>query len=261
LCGGHVARRPYAPNFASTGTLFTDGLSIYHSLQVTLEKRFSRGFTVLANYTFSKSIDLNSTTSEAIQGPTNPRNWRLDRGLSAFDMPQRLVTSYVWQIPVPRLSNVLARGLLHGWQTNGILSLQSGLPFSVMSGRDNSFTGLNRDRADLIGNPYLATDRPRAQLVNQYFNPAAFTFNAIGTPGTAGRDILRGPGFANLDASLFKSFQIREHHQIQFRAEAFNLLNRPNFNSPGATVGTPGIGKILSTYDPRITQLALKYLF
>jgi hypothetical protein len=144
---------------------------------------------------------------------------------------------------------------------NGIASLQSGSVFTVTSGRDNSFSGVNADRADLIGNPFLDTGRPRGELVNRYFNTDAFTFNAVGTFGTAGRNILRGPGDVTVDAGLFKNIPIREGHRLQFRMETFNVLNRVNLGNPNGNRNAAAFGRITSAGPPRVIQLALKYQF
>ena len=139
--------------------------------------------------------------------------------------------------------------------------LQSGDPFTVVSGRDNSFSGVGQDRADLIGNPYLPSGRPTAARVDRYFNIDAFTFNAIGAFGTAGRNILRNPGNANVDIGLFKNIPLFEGHRVQFRAEAFNVFNRVNLGNPNANRNAAAFGRITAAGSPRVIQLALKYQF
>jgi hypothetical protein len=155
----------------------------------------------------------------------------------------------------------LIKYVARGWETNGIVVMQSGNPITVVSGRDNSFSGVGADRADLIGDPFLPGGRPRGELVNRYFNTDAFTFNAIGAFGTAGRNILRGPGNATVDLGLFKNFPVYEGHRLQFRAEAFNLFNRVNLGNPNANRNAAAFGRITSAESPRVIQLALKYQF
>jgi hypothetical protein len=144
---------------------------------------------------------------------------------------------------------------------NGIFNFQSGTPFSVTSGVDNSQSAINADRANLIGDPHLDSGRPTAQLIQKYFNTAAFTVNPVGTFGNAGRNILFGPGVKNIDFGIIKTFSMKERYKLQFRAEAFNLFNHPNFNNPNANVSAATFGKITAVGAPRVLQLALKAMF
>lgn len=252
------ARRLYAPDFGTVALQTSNGNSIYHSLQLSLNKRFSRSFSLLASYTWSKSIDDASGDGNA---SPNPFDQRFNRGLSNLDIPHRFVGSFVYELP--RFSNLspLLRWVAGGWDANGIVSLQSGNTITVVSGRDNSFSGVNLDRADLIGNPYLDTGRPHGELVTRYFNIDAFAFNAVGTFGTAGRNILRGPGEATVDFGLFKNVPVFERHRVQFRMETFNLFNRVNLGSPNANRSAAAFGRITTAGSPRVIQLALKYQF
>jgi hypothetical protein len=126
---------------------------------------------------------------------------------------------------------------------------------------DNSQSAVNADRADLVGDPHLSGGRPTAQLLRQYFNTAEFTVNKAGTFGNAGRNILFGPGTENIDFGVIKTFRFRERYKIQFRAEAFNLFNHPNFNNPNANVSASTFGTITGAGSPRVVQLALKAMF
>jgi hypothetical protein len=154
------------------------------------------------------------------------------------------------------------RAIAGGWEASSILNARSGLPFSVFSGRDNSFSGVGRDYADLIGDPYLSSERSRGEQIARYFNPAAYTTNAVGTFGTAPRNLLRGPRAFSLDAALMKRIPVRENLSMQFRAEFFNALNNVNLNNPFATQNNAArFGRIESAGDPRIIQLALKVVF
>jgi hypothetical protein len=159
--------------------------------------------------------------------------------------------------------NPLARGVLGGWQISGIVNWQQGFPFSVLSGRDNSRSGLNLDRADII-NPAAAMisgDRPKSAWLNQYFNVADYAQNALGTFGNSGRNTLRGPRSFNADLSAQKVFSISDRLRIQFRAEFFNATNTPTFDLPNATLTSASVGRILSAQDPRILQFSLKVTF
>ena len=257
-------RRLYQP-FAGIETLEANGNSTYHALQLTLKKRFSAGYTILSSYTFSKFIDLaaddghGSTSSTA----TDPFKWFYDRGISDLNIEQRFVTSFLYELPVFRNSRGWRGTLLGEWQLNGIVTLQTGTPFSVTAGTNRSLSGGGGDRADLVGSGPVAVygDQSRASFVHEYFDVARFALPALGTFGTAGRNILTGPGLINVDASAFKSFRLGEKRSLEFRWETFNLANRPNFNNPSAALNSSTFGQVTSAKDGRIMQAALKLLF
>jgi hypothetical protein len=234
------------------------GNSSYNGLQVSANKRFHHGLTILMNYTWSKSIDDGSNDGDA---PSNPFNIRNDRAVSSFDIPHKFVGSMVWQLPGSNLRSLFARTVAGGWELNGIFNFQSGTPFTVTSGVDNSQSAVNADRANLVGDPGLPGGRSTAQIVREYFNTAAFVVNPVGTFGNAGRDILFGPGLRNIDFGAIKTFTMKERYKVQFRAEAFNLFNHPNFGNPNANVSAGTFGTITSAAAPRVLQLALKAMF
>jgi hypothetical protein len=255
------ARRPLAPYYTNIRDSVSAGNSTYHSLQLSLNKRFSRSFTVLAAYTWSKTIDDSSATPTGEGSTRNPRDFAMNRGRSNFDLTHRLVASYVWDLPRLEHQPALLRHVAGGWQTNGIVSLQDGLPLSITAGQDRSLVGANADYADLAGDPYLSLDRPRGEQIQQYFNKAAFAMPALGTFGTMGRNRLTGPGQATVNFGVFKSFQLAERHQLQFRSEFFNLFNRVNLGNPNTVFSNATFGRITSAGDPRVIQLALRYRF
>jgi len=235
------------------------GNSIYNSLQVTLEKRFSDGFNVSANYTFGKTMDEVSYLTDTCSTNTiNPYNVRAYRAVSDFNVPQRFVLNYLWQLPSPK-DNPLLRNLLGGSQTSGILNAQSGFPLTMTSGEDDSLTGIGNDLADVISKPSL-TSGPLAARINKWFTTESFKTAAIGTFGNVGRNILQGPRTVNLDFSIQKLFTIKERLKLQYRAEFFNGLNHTLLNNPNTTV-TGNFGRITSARDPRILQMALKLRF
>jgi hypothetical protein len=256
------ARRPYQP----VGGLqlgMSNGNSSYQSLQLTAQKRFSHGVSVLANYTYSKSIDLTSYGSiEGNTGGPDPYNLKNNRGLSDFDMRNRLVVSGVLEHPKFASANRVVKTIVGGWQSNFIFTVQSGQPFTVLSGVDNALTGVGGNFADYNGeNPQLQGDRSEQAEIAKWFNTSAFTTNAIGTIGTGRRNQLTGPGSWNMDYSLFKSFRIHERQEFQLRGEFFNLFNHTNLGLPNSTVTSTLFGQITSAADPRIVQLALKFRF
>ncbi|HYO83822.1 MAG TPA: TonB-dependent receptor, partial [Bryobacteraceae bacterium] len=234
----------------------------YHSMQLSMNKRFSRGFTILSSYTWAKDVGLVAAQNEGSQGPRHPLNFNLDKGRMGTDVRHRFVSSYVWRLPgAGAFSGSPLRWLLAGWETNGIVTLQSGSPFTVRSGVDNSYFGVGGDTADLVGDSRLDTDRPRADLIARYFNTAAFVRNAPGTVGTSGINILDGPGMATFDLGINKEFAITESQSLQFRSEFFNALNRVNLGNPNATQNSVNFGRITSAGDPRVIQFGLKYRF
>jgi outer membrane receptor protein involved in Fe transport len=252
------SRRLLAPIFAAITDQNSRGNSTYHSMQLTLNKRLSGRVTLLSNYTWSKLLDDSSGDGD---GPANPFNIRAEKALSGFDIAHRFVSSFIWQLPEFAGSGAVVRHLFGGWETNGIVALESGRPFTVLSGRDNSASLVNQDRADLVGNPHLDTDRPRSELINEYFSRAAFAQNPPGTFGTAGRNILIGPGSASVDFGVIKNFALSERQRVQFRTEVFNLFNRVNLGQPNANLSSNTFARITSAGSPRVIQLALKYIF
>jgi len=253
------ARRPNQ-NFQGVVEDVSGGNSIYNSLQVSIDKRFSDGFTVSANYTFGKTIDQVSYLTDTCSTNTiNPYNVGAYRGVSDFNVPQRFVLNYLWQLPSPK-GNAVVRGLLGNWQTSGILNWQSGFPLNIQSGEDDSLSGVGNDQADVVSKPSL-TSGSLGTKINQWFTTSAFKTAAIGSFGNAGRNILYGPGTFNLDFSIQKLFIIKEPWNLQYRAEFFNGLNHTLLNNPGTVVTSSGFGQITSARDPRILQMALKLRF
>ncbi|MBO0862677.1 MAG: hypothetical protein J2P21_30095, partial [Chloracidobacterium sp.] len=185
-----------------------------------------------------------------------------DYGVSDYDRKFTFTGSFNYQLPEFKRTGG-ARYVIGGWQINGILALQSGGPLNISTGFDNSFSGIGADRVDLIGDPTLPADRTRGQKIQQWFDKTAFTANAPGTFGTLGRNAFRGPGYADLDLSLFKRFSMpyAEGHRLEFRAECFNALNRVNLGNPNTNFNSTVFGRITSANNPRILQLVLRYSF
>lgn len=261
--GNIQARRPYS-NYGPVLVAEAGSTSSYHALQISLERRMARSFSFEANYTWSAAIDEFSedTTPGQSASIPNPLDRRGNRGRADFDNPHRFVATWVWSLPRLEKSNAVLRGFLGGWESSGIATIRNGFPFTVTSGTDRSFSGIGLDRPDVIGDPNLSSDRSKQEVIAQYFNPAAFQLNAIGTFGNAPRNFMRGPGAVTFDLALMKNFGIREGHRLQVRGEAFNAFNRANFNNPFAQANTPArFGRIESAADPRIMQVALKYIF
>lgn len=250
-------RRPFAPALGSTTILEPSGNSTFHALQLTVERRFSHGFSILTNYQFSKAIDDSSNAKSNGQSRTNPFDQRFDKGPADFDRRHVFNFSGLWELPGPSRSNPL-HWVAGGWSLNGIASMWSGFPLTITSGVDNARTGTGNQRADLVGDPGLGGDRSRGQQIDEWLRRSAFAPNAIGTFGNLGRNTFRGPGYASLDLGLFKRIPITETVNATFRFEAFNALNRVNLASPATAQNSANFMRITSAYDNRILQLALR---
>jgi hypothetical protein len=265
-------QRRVFPGYSTIFQTSMDTNSEYNSAQFGIEKRFGQrgflhGLTLLANYTYSKSIDTAPVGGSVIGGGVStipfwtPGRRNMDRGLSDFNHAHRVVVSYDW--PLPKLSNLnwLARGFFGSWELTGLLSAQSGFPFTVMAGQDQSQTAIGQDRAVVIGAPYgQGACGSKAPCVD-FLNRKAFALPAIGTFGNVGKGALVGPGLVTWDMGVFKNFPFGERYRIQVRAEFFNIFNRANFNNPSNSVSAGAFGSITSAGDPRIGQVALKIVF
>jgi len=269
--GNIQARRPNQL-FGDIRTIQNDEVATYHGLSLIYRQRFYHGFQTLASYTWSHAIDV-GTDSNGGGAPMDPYNWRADYGNSNWDVPHRFVMNFNYELPFfSGARNLLLRGVLGGWQTNGIITVQSGQPFNIIMGGDNSNTGNANQRPNLIGAVSASCDGSRPGVncvdVSAFRQPAPYTY------GNAGRNIVRGPGVNTVNFSAFKNFAFKERFNVQFRAEMFNLLNTPQFNNPNFTLpllsaGTAytasniaNFGTITSTrYDNRQIQFALKFLF
>jgi outer membrane receptor protein involved in Fe transport len=253
------ARRLY-PDFNLVRPTFSRFNSSYNALQARLDKRFSNGLGFLASYTWGKAIDYQSSIN--FSGENRPQDaFSLNdvRGLAAFDVRHRFVTSYVYELPLLRGSKSMTGRLLGGWQLMGIVSAQSGGPLTVNEPVDVSLRGLGADRPDQIANP---NDGPKTP--QRWFNTAAFVrlpdVPGGQRPGTAGRNTVIGPGLVQTDLSAMKRFALTDRYGIEFRTELFNAFNRTNFRDPLTNIGQPAtFGVIQTARAARIIQFALKF--
>jgi hypothetical protein len=263
-------RRPY-PALSMVVDDLGAGNSSYNALQLVVQRRMATSLTVSSNVTWAKSLDtVSSNANGVLYGPQNtvsdPFNLKAYRGLSDFDVPYGVATSAVYQLPTLKSNTFVLKHVLSRWMATAIWTWQGGTPFGIYSGVDNSLTGEGRDYADRVPgvSPKLNPDRSHGQLLQEYFNPAAFQQNAMGTFGNSGRNTLRAPGFDNVDFSVMKMIPLKsEQRYLTIRGEFFNIMNTPHFGAPNgaaATGGltTPNLGQIVSARDPRIVQLAMK---
>ncbi|MBI3950329.1 MAG: TonB-dependent receptor [Acidobacteria bacterium] len=254
--------------------------SIYHSLQASVTKRFGRGLQFTSAYTFSKALDnLGQRTGGALLAfgglGGDQRDFSQNRGLSVFDRKHRLVSSFIWQLPRMKGRSLFLRALLNDWEVSGVLTLQSGIPLTIMDTGAGRIYGRTNSRAQFA--PDFTTRNTAlsgsvTSRLDRFFNIDAFTTApAIGIDGgtgygNSGRGILRGPDQRNLDLALVRRFRLNalgEASNLEFRAEAFNFPNTPSFASPGANRAVPAsFGVISSTsINPRVLQFALKLNF
>jgi hypothetical protein len=242
----------------------TDANSLYNSLQASLTKRFSKGLTFLASYTFSKSIDdaSGAPTNEFAAVPGDQQNRQSNRAISDFDRQNRFVLSGTYDLPkFYGGKSVVATRIANDWQLGGILTLQSGAPFSVVCVSGSALY----NRADLVSATNPAGSGSVESRLGGFFNKAAFAPGCTNTApfGTSGRNILRGPDQRNVDLSVVKFIPVRERTRLEFRSEFFNAFNRVNFANPNNNVLVPAtLATITSTATgPRVIQFALKLNF
>lgn len=255
------------PALSSFNSLRWDGYSTYHAVTFRVEKRLSNDFSASANYTLSKSMDDASdpggTTNEA-NIPQNVRDRAAEKALSSFDHKHRFVASGFYELPFGKEKRFLNRkGLLPalagGWKLTGIATLQSGAPFTVNDQTDRANVGQGpAQRPVCLRDPNL----PLGQCTpDRWFDTSAFVPAAFSTFGNCGRNNVMGPGLVNFDFAAVKLFTLGESRSVEFRAEAFNVFNTPNFDTPNRFAFTQNFGKIFSAGPSRQIQLGLKLAF
>ena len=280
-----LARAP-APELGNWQVLSSVGYSRYNALAAKVTRRMSNGLTGLVSYTLAESIDNGSGIRPVGNDPLKPQQGdcaACEEGPSVFDVRHRLTASFLYELPVGQGRKYLSRGgvlnaIAGGWQIGGMMRMSSGFPLTVTSGVDRSRTAHGYDRPNMVPGVdwKLPTDE---RSTGQWFNVAAFQMQPLGTFGDVGRNTIRGPGVFTIDFSALKNFTFGGDY-IQFRLEAFNLLNRPNFGDPVTNLAqsnwnaagrngipTAGGGAFGTIRDTRGTvpmrqlQFALKYVF
>jgi len=303
LYSGCTLAQPDNCNYASVGEIAGIANSNYNALEASLRKRFGHGISFLASYTFSKSIDdvssfnITGSASQQTAGENdlaqNPFDLAAERGRSMFDSRHRLVLSYQWSVPFWRQAHTWYQHVLGNWQFNGIVTVQSGTPFTVFDSNDVSLqgqapeiSGFSSNRPDLIADPFRAGPVPsnsdphcgatisqggraadRTRVPGSWMNPCAFQALTIdpNSPvqqfGNEGRNVVQGPGLANWDFAAVKNIRVQEGKELQFRGELFNFLNHTNLLLPNSDVSSKAFTQIHSDLGPRVIQVALKFLF
>jgi carboxypeptidase family protein len=268
------ARRPIDTNKLGSILMMESNMNAsYHGLQFTVEKRMGKRLGFKAFYTFSKSLDGAQLQNNTTQGLAQDFSaLGEEKGRADFDTRHTFVTSFIWNLDYVGRANRFVRAIAGGWSLSGIMTLRSGYPFTITSGKDNNVDGNNNDRANLVGDPYLDPHRSRSAVVAEWFNTAAFATNAPGTDGNAGRNILDGPGFRNLDLGLFRAFKINERMTLQARAEATNTFNLVSLVLPSTALATtanlnagvlssPLFGQVRNAADMRQVQVGMRLTF
>ena len=243
-------RRPYYSLFPNVS-----GISIaapwyntsYQGLQATLERRYSNGLSLVANFTWAHSID---------NEPAILNNPQTERGDSFLDIRRRFTLLADYELPFAKNGRGFAAMLAKGWGINAVAVFTTGLPFDITNSATRANTG-GSDRPNLAGDPNSGFQ----QSIYQWFNTAAFAPQAIYTYGNLARNALHGPGRESLDLAIHREFTPTERTRLQFRAEAFNITNTAAFSAPGASFGSSTFGVISSAGLPRNIQLGLKLLF
>jgi hypothetical protein len=263
--------RPY-PRF-STVALYRNnvGHSTYHSLQSRVEKRFSRGLTFTAAYTWSRLIDDAGAVfdSAVLTGPAanfqaaDSYNKRLEKDVSTGNVPQIFSSGFVYEIPFDR-----GRSLSHspwwnafagGWQVGGIVRVQAGSPIAVIQATNlNAFAGFGIQRPNRLRDPNLA---PSLRSTERWFDTAAFSQAPQFTIGNSSRNPVSGPGYRTIDPMLGKAVRVSEGLRAEFRVEAFNVTNTPPLGNPNTSFGIAAFGTITTALDPRVFELVLKLQF
>jgi outer membrane receptor protein involved in Fe transport len=266
--GNVNARRPNQL-FGSIRTIQNDENSSYNALNIVYRQQVFHGFSGLTSYTWSHNLDASSDSNSG--SPMNPYNWKQDYGNSNWDIRHRFVSSWVYELPFFQQSpNHVLRNTLGNWQLNGIATIQTGFPFTVMISNDQANNGMGSQRPNIIGS--VTPNCGQGHLSNCIASNAASVFQvpSLYTFGDLGRNTFRGPDFINFDMSLFKIFPIGERVNLQLRGEFFNIFNHPSFSNPSATLVTSSSGSISAasfgnitstSNNPRQIQLALRVTF
>ena len=265
--GSIASRRPF-PAFGDFNMQSSSGYSNYHSGVFKLEKRFSQGLSFNFGYTLSNSLDTLSINSTSANETTRPQDSNapesFEYGRSSFNSRHRLVTSFVYQLPfgpgqhfLKEINGALAK-LIGGWMITGIVTHESGKPFTINSNVDRAGIGSRFQKPSVLRDPNLPESERTPQ---RWFDTGAFVLPPAGQFGNAGRNIVIGPAYDNVDFSVIKYTSLNERHRIEFRAEFFNLFNHPNLDIPVRIFGSPSFGQISTANFSRQIQFGLKYQF
>jgi hypothetical protein len=265
------ARRP-DPQLGETFEVVPIYSSNYNGLQLTATQRLSRGLTFQASYTWSKSLDYGSAPNSFYTIPGQPRvpqdstNIKDEYGPSAFDIRNRFVASFVYELPFMKNASGFAHHVLGGWRLSGIVTAQSGTPFTILDSSNPDLGGgsTTRDRVNIVADPYSGTC-PNGFPVGSaqcWVNKSAFQRIVMPNLGNEGRNSLTSASIFNMDTGLSKLFPVTERDRFEFRWEVFNIFNHTNLGVPITDFSSPNLGQVQSTAtSERLMQFALKFTF
>ena len=247
------------------------GTTRYQGFELSVRQRVARGLSYSIAYTRSKLVDDASSVFDAsiLTGPianypvADSFNRRLERDYSTGDTPHVFVLSLVWDLPAgtgrARQLHGILGAIANDWTASTLVTLQSGMPVAVTQTTNfNAFAGFGVQRPNQVGDPALPADQ---RTSSQWFNTAAFTIAPQFTIGSASRNPVRGPSYRNVDLALVRRVPVYAGTALELRAEVFNLFNTTNFANPNAVAGAANFGTITTAFDPRVVQLAVKFLF
>lgn len=258
--GPIAARRP-VPQLGPINAIRWNGYGLYHSATARLEHRLPGGLSVAANYTLSKSIDDASDPGATVAEANLPQNVydeTKERALSSYDHRHRFVANASADVPVPASWTGLARTLGADWRVSGIVTLQSGAPFTVNLGTDRANVGPGpAQRPNVSANPNLSSGR----TPDRWFDTSVFSLPDPFTFGNSGRNTVFGPGLATVDVVVQRSAALSSRVRLELRWEIFNLLNRANFDLPNRVAFTPNFGRIFSAAEARQMQFGGRIVF
>jgi hypothetical protein len=274
------------PKLGSVGWGVSEGISNYNALQTSFQRRFTKGLAFDGNYTWGKAMSNNvGFSEEGDQGAFNANayNTHIDYGIAENNITNRFALSLNYEFQYGKEWTGIKRAVLAGWEVNTITVWQSGKPLTIVNGgsggtttdigaeggntvygnRATPFNSGGSDRPNIVGNPH------GPKKLSQYFNTAAYAPQTLGTIGNEVRNSISGPHFRHIDLSLFKDFHLSERYVLQFRAEAFDITNTPNYyipqnNPSNLQLGSSNFGAVTNydpNYTPRELQFALKLRF
>jgi hypothetical protein len=255
-------RRPYLPGTIGQATVLSSIFgSDYNGLQVSAERRGSK-LMGKAYYSFGRGYEDVDFQGGGLPGVQNATKLAAERARNSNDRTHSLVLSGVWRLDYLRNSSSVASVLARDWTVSAIATFQTGTPLTIAAGTDRNFDGLTNDRADLAGNPELDHGRPIDQVIEGWFNVAAFAVPAVGTDGNSGRNIIDGPGVRNVDLGIFRDIPLKGRSMFQFRLEATNVFNIINLSNPGTSLNALAtFAKIRSARNMRQIQLGARVSF
>jgi hypothetical protein len=223
--------------------------STYNSLQASFKRRMSKGFLFGVAYTYSRAI---ADASDFGEQPQNAYKAYLDRGPTTFDRPQMLIVNYIYELPIFKDQSSMTGKILGGWQISGITNYQSGTARNL---------GLTGGTIGLATRPDVVGPLTYPKTVAQWFSPGSFAAPAYGLFGNAGRDLIRGPGMAQWDLALFKTFKLTERVGFTLRGESFNIFNHTNFDGLSLSYGAGNFGQVTSARTARLMEVSAKIEF